>query len=242
MSTAQPLLRFPVFLMGVLGGIQTLRYYARKDSTDLNLHRNLFHTILPWGGSYDIFVSQKSNTEDNIKQESPTVIWRRRVDFSACFSLIALSFLIIFRMLLEIYYSESKIVKWILHTAMDQGLDNYVIQFLLVHLQLTLIIGLCMDNGNSRTSVFLRSKVPQFLGRISVSLYLTHWPMIGYISLAINGQDKCLNENSVRAFTGWSSCAVLPQWSPILTMIVSPLIAFIVTKYFEEPISAILRQ
>lgn len=248
MSIAQPIIRFPLFLMAVIGGIQTLRYHNGKEFTDPNLNQNLFHTIFPWGcWKADPGNIQKLNdteTPRNIKYESPRTIWRKRVDFNAFLFYIILCVLIIIRKLFDVYYFENVTVKWLFHSAMENGLFNYWLQFLLVHSQFTVIIGLCMDEGKSMTSRFLRSKVLQFLGRISLSLYLTHWPIMGYVSLAINGQKACENDTNVQELLieSWNSCAALPLWSPILTMIIAPIIAFLVTKYFEEPLSNVLKK
>ena len=68
--------------------------------------------------------------------------------------------------------------------------DNFwgaFLQYFAVHGFLIIIIGLCMDGGESLTSKFLRTKAMQFLGRISLSLYLLHIPIMGYWSLMING-------------------------------------------------------
>ena len=50
MTTAHPLIKLPIFLMGMLGGLQVLRANNHKDSfVDPNLDKNLVHTLLPWG-------------------------------------------------------------------------------------------------------------------------------------------------------------------------------------------------
>ena len=120
---------------------------------------------------------------------------------------------------------------------MKGGTFNYILQFLFVHSQQTIISGLCIDDGISLTSRVLRSQALQFLGRISYSLYLTHWSVMGFVSLAINGQEVCLNENGSKEFPdGWNKCAILPLWAPFLTIFVAVSFAFFVTKYLEEPL------
>ena len=123
-------------------------------------------------------------------------------------------------------------------TALFQKTEFFgvVLQWFAVHSLLTIIIGLCMDAGQSITSKFLRTKILQFLGRISLSLYLLHWPLIG----AMNGQKKYGDSGEI-----FAACIrgkiYMPTWSPFILIIVSPIVAFITTKYFEEPISNILR-
>ena len=118
--------------------------------------------------------------------------------------------------------------------------SQFFLQFLAVHSQLTIIIGLCMDGGYSLTSKFLRTKFMQFLGRISLSLYLIHWPLIGYIVLAMNGKQNFDNMGEI--FDAYVDGEIfLPAWSPVILIIISPVVAFIVTKYFEEPIAKVLK-
>ena len=54
-------------------------------------------------------------------------------------------------------------------------------QIIMCYTQLMIIVGLCLDNGKSLSSKFYKTKVMQFLGRISMSLYLLHEPLIYYI-------------------------------------------------------------
>ena len=123
------------------------------------------------------------------------------------------------------------------------GSDKFWGKFLqvaLVHLQLTIVIGLCMDDGNSFTSKLLRTKAIQFLGRISLSLYLTHWSTMGFIITAINGPQTYQNDAEI--WTAYKTGKLVqPAGLPLVAIIVSPIIAYIVTKYFEEPVSKALR-
>ena len=123
------------------------------------------------------------------------------------------------------------------------GSDKFWAKFLqvaLVHLHLNIIIGLCMDNGKSFTSKLLRTKIMQFLGRISLSLYLTHWSTMGFILTAINGPQKYQTDAEIwNAYR--SGKLVQPPGLPVVAIVLAPVIAYIVTKYFEEPLSKALR-
>lgn len=115
-----------------------------------------------------------------------------------------------------------------------------LLQLFFVHVQLTIVMGLCMDNGKSLTSKFLRTKMMQFLGRISLSLYLTHESMLGFVILAINGPQEYKTEEAI--WQAYESGDINePNGSPLIVIITAPIVAFIATKYFEEPISKILR-
>jgi len=48
--TANPLCRLPVFVMGVIAGVQQIRHNEDPDTfVDPNLHQPLMHDLLPWG-------------------------------------------------------------------------------------------------------------------------------------------------------------------------------------------------
>ena len=117
---------------------------------------------------------------------------------------------------------------------------KYFLQTFLPHLQLIIVIGLCMDGGESLVSRFLRTKMMQFLGRISLSLYLLHWSLMGFVILAINGGQHFTNSAEVSEAYGSGKLKV-PFGAPAIHIIISPILCFIVTKYFDEPITKMLK-
>jgi peptidoglycan/LPS O-acetylase OafA/YrhL len=136
--------------------------------------------------------------------------------------------------------SKPRLNKWVAHFFTKDTFWGAWLQLFVVHLQLTIVMGLCMDDGKSLTSRFLRTKVMQFLGRISLSLYLTHESMLGFVILAINGPQEYDTEAEIwQAYE--SGDLFEPPGSPLIVIITAPIVAFIVTKYFEEPITKILR-
>ena len=68
-------------------------------------------------------------------------------------------------------------------------------QLLLVQIQLMMIVGLCLDGGRSLFSKFYKTRIMQFLGRISMSLYLVHEPIIYYINWFLYGSVKWVEGN-----------------------------------------------
>ena len=60
-----------------------------------------------------------------------------------------------------------------------------ILQFTACYTQLMIIVGLCLDNGKSFSSQFFNTKLMQFLGRISMSLYLFHEPFIYWITVCL---------------------------------------------------------
>ena len=60
-----------------------------------------------------------------------------------------------------------------------------ILQFTACYTQLMIIVGLCLDNGKSFSSRFFNTTLMQFLGRISMSLYLFHEPLIFWITVCL---------------------------------------------------------
>jgi hypothetical protein len=59
------------------------------------------------------------------------------------------------------------------------------VSFTACYIQLMIILGLCLDGGKSLSSKFFRSSFMQFLGRISMALYLIHCPIIYWIKVSV---------------------------------------------------------
>ena len=112
MTTAHPIFRFPVFLMGMLGGLQVLRAYRDRETSfhDPNLNKNLAHCILPWGWGSSCCkkksVTKKGSSE--LTKESVAKIWKRRVDFNAFLYVGFLSALVVTKVTLDLVYGDKK--------------------------------------------------------------------------------------------------------------------------------------
>lgn len=102
-----------------------------------------------------------------------------------------------------------------------------------------------MDKGTSVTSALLQTRPMQFLGRISLSLYLIHGLLIDFCYMAMNGgvmKQFAWNEDEIlKAYESKSTNIYDPVWGPIILLIVSPPIAFLITKFFEEPMARLLK-
>jgi len=182
--TENPVLRLPVFVMGILGGIQTLRWRKGIDYQDQNENKNLFHDLLPWT------VWEKNKTQlpwriqDNImiifNKENSKTVWRRKTDRSAI--IYILLFIITF------CYDIKSLGRW---------LDGYC-QLFLVHIQLIIIIGLSRSENSSILARICSLSVFQFFGNISMVLYLIHLDLMQYFilfpeytfSMALYGSSK----------------------------------------------------
>lgn len=219
--------------MGMLGGLQVLRTHnCNQTFEDPNLSQNLLHTILPWRCSSIKHCTIKEKEKTLLNENADTKkTWRKRVDFNAFLHVGFVCGTFTTRLLLGIIYPEDSIAASLASNMVYLHSVNSFFQFFAVHSQLTIIIGLCMDDGDSLTSKFLRTRCLVFLGRISLSLYLLHFPIGNYIALALNKLD-------------WQNIGALylPFWLPFIKIIISPFIAFVATKYFEEPLANILKR
>ena len=96
--------------------------------------------------------------------------------------------------------------------------------------QLNIIVALTRDGGTSLASHVLLTPFSQYLGKISLTLYLIHMPVMRYVSLMFNSQavpvlvhcyeldtlgeeqkNACLNAmNEARSFPVWYTAIAVP--------------------------------
>ena len=146
------------------------------------------------------------------------------------------------------YYCALMIISTILHvvykfplkneegffaTAMRDSYMAVVLQLFAVFTQLMIIVGLCLDGGKSFTTRFLNTRFMQFLGRISMALYLVHMPVMSLVNLCIYG--VFINEPL-------PDYARLPLWSTPIQIIVSLITAAGLTMLLEEPAKKKLKE
>ena len=98
----------------------------------------------------------------------------------------------------------------------------------MVHTQLMIILGLCWDKKESLTSKIFCSKAMQFFGRISMSLYLVHEPLIFYIQLCFYGN---LNWEDNKGKPPLPS----PIWTVPIHITLSLILGIFITIFIEEP-------
>ena len=136
--------------------------------------------------------------------------------------------------------SPPKLNKYVSKLFQEDNFWGWFLQIIAVHSQLTIIIGLCMDNGDSITSKFLRTKAMQFLGSISLALYLLHDAVMGFVELAINGPHDLGTEEEI--WEAWEDGSLdEPPGTPLIIIVVSIIFSYFMTKYFDEPVSKVLR-
>ena len=106
-------------------------------------------------------------------------------------------------------------------------------QLLFVQIQLMMIVGLCLDGGQSLFSKFYKTRIMQFLGRISMSLYLVHEPIIYYINWFLYGSVKWVEGNDDNLVK--PDYVKLPMQFVPVHICISLLLGIFLTLCIEDP-------
>ena len=152
MVTAHPLVRFPIFLMGMLAGLQVLRAHGKwEDFEDPNVNKSLLYTLQPWGTAKTR--CHEKEEEKNIRttkicKEDSIKIWRKRVDFNSFMYIGFLTALIVTQVALDVKYDDPNLGKFnILSLPSQYGV--YLTVSVKIHLstvlRFTRIRSYCMD-------------------------------------------------------------------------------------------------
>ena len=97
------------------------------------------------------------------------------------------------------------------------------LQIILCYLQLMIIVGLCLDQCKSWVCQFFKTRLMQFLGRISMSLYLIHEPLVFWLKLIIYGQVAWID--------GKKPGIKLPLWGIPIHLLISLIFGALITLY-----------
>ena len=174
--TINPVSRLPVFLMGVIAGLQNIRHTEDQvEFIDPNLHRLWIHNILPWG----VMGGNKTFKRLDVEQEKEDAVkvWSKRVDQGSGLILVYTVGVMVTGVILGKYFQEEiNIVSFI-----DWNPLGNLGQLLLVHQYLMVIVGLTRDQGTSYLSWLCTTRLCQFFGLISMTLYLIHQDMPLYL-------------------------------------------------------------
>lgn len=217
-ATMHPLSRFPLFLMGAYAGILCHRH-ANKP--------------MPWIQSISVLFPLKlvNNVEES---NSITDYWANISTRSSILILILTLIVTIADILVKIL------------VPMGGILGQVWLQALVPFFQLHIIVALTRDGGQSLASKALRTKLAKWLGEISMTIYLVHWPLIYYLSWIVKGKNlnypssDCMdlaNESPERklcekVLEDYMNSIIMPDWGiPVVftaTLIISPLIYYFI--------------
>ena len=135
-----PIVRMPVFVMGIIAGLQKIREVNQEQFSDPNLSKIFLHDIIPWG----VVSCWKESGDMGV--EKRTRKWIHRV---------YLAFLIITASV-SYFFTKKYAYKYNGFVVWDYGL---------VHLQLLMVQGLINDGGHSIVGMILRTQPLRFLGK-----------------------------------------------------------------------------
>merc|ERR1712066_957747 len=107
-----------------------------------------------------------------------------------------------------------------------------ILQATAVFTPLMIIVGLSLDGGESYTAKFLNTSVMQFLGRISMALYLVHVPVMHWLCVFLYGPSFQPKHEDKR---------LPPLRTTPIQLIISVILATALTIYLEEPVKKKLR-
>ena len=125
-------------------------------------------------------------------------------------------------MVKQIDIEKLKILGFIVYAPM------FSLQMTICYTQLMIIVGLCLDDGKSFTSRFFNTKVMQFLGRISMSIYLFHFPLILYISGIFVYNQNNLDTKEINMY-------INPEWTIPIHFLLTLIFGTLLTIYVEDP-------
>lgn len=128
------------------------------------------------------------------------------------------------------------LVSWLCLSIFSYGYgknlrSGFLIQIFGSPIMIIMITSLALDGGKSRTAKICRHALPQFLGKISMSLYLIHFPIIKYFCSFNTNIDNWPNFDHEQQ----------PSWGIFIVVPISLLAAYILERFIEVPCQRFLR-
>lgn len=222
-STTTPWTRFPVFEMGVYAAELCMR------ARDRPLH---------WpGGFLLVFPSSKVSTIAGIDEadadDADKKRWIQQADDSS-WSLLVLTLSVAFGdLLLRLIFLRP-----------GRLMGGLWLQAVVPFAQVTVLVALVRDGGFSKAGRFLRQKWLQWLGKISMAIYLVHFPVQWYLLFAHNrGMPLSWADwpMCIRSLDGCNKLRILPYHLIPAMWAISLLLAAATFYYVEEPLRKMLR-
>jgi len=211
-STGWGVSRLPVFLIGVHAGLLRLRQYNNPNIQRGSAVLKFIHAWFP-SRCLDQQTSEQQQQDDERSTQRKWATLINAVVISHV--LYILLFAIIGKLLVDVFFA------------------NTVIQFLAIHSQLIIIDGLTRDGGKSILSKICNFRIMQEVGRFSMTLYLIHVPLMNWLCVAVHGN---LRGKGVVPYRN-----IIPVWGIPVIVIISPIIAWVLTRCVEEPMRKLLR-
>jgi len=128
---------------------------------------------------------------------------------------------------------------------------SILLQLLCPALQLTIIVGLTQEGGQSIFGRLCCSRIMGFAGRISMALYLVHMPVQSCFMIMLRGAFPEVGDGTKEycrtypvtweCHTRYEKYFFLPTWGILVVTIVSLIVAWFVERYVEAPMRNFLR-
>ena len=167
-----------------------------RQEDDRHHTRNFLHDIFPWTFS-------PSPTQP-LSQEEAESSWKNRVDRGALVRVMVV--------LASLARSAVPGMPYI----------NLATQFVCVHLQLVIILGLTRDGGRSWLARLCRNTVVMFFGEQSLAIYLLHDPVLIYLVFRVTKDQESV------------SIYILASAITLALAVVTTFISNNVRKYFTK--------
>jgi peptidoglycan/LPS O-acetylase OafA/YrhL len=247
-STMQPFFRYPLFLMGVYAGELSFRNLnapsipwpksflclypsCRCIAAAREEHQQGGHSLLPDGPGSDVAYWSRVATSQ-----------------AACLLILTLSVALV-----------GIIVR---HLGHSDGIFGEVwLQAIVPFAQLDLLVALTRDQGQSLASKVLRTPAAQWLGKLSMAIYLLHFPVIFYLCWATYGKpslawptefncdhyphgpndDMTKYRECIGAIIVWADARSIELWGIVAVPAITIPLAALVFYGFEEPLRRTLR-
>lgn len=126
----------------------------------------------------------------------------------------------------------------------------YIYIALVAMAQLNVLVALTRDAGASWASQALRTPLAQWLGNLSMNVYLFHYPLIGYLAFLLHGGKpntfECGPNDSeavcYERYMQYEHNKVTPLWGVVAVPAAALLLAELVHRTVEAPARRCLRK
>lgn len=234
-STMQPLVRYPLFLMGAFAG----ELCRRRQGQPLlwpNSGLGFFPACCCCKVEYDTALA----TAEGCASDA----WSKRC-WNACLLLVAVTLSITF-VDATVRYQGGNVDASILGAWWYQAIVPFI--------QLEIIVALTRQTGDDQSSIqkiFLHP-VSQWLGKLSMCTYLIHWVFIYYLCWLIEGktlqwpedydcEDGPEHDECVEEIEDFQRARKIPVWGIFVVILTSLLAAEVLHRLVEVPGRRLLR-
>lgn len=111
--------------------------------------------------------------------------------------------------------------------------------------QLNVLVALTRDGGRSWATRALQTPLAQWLGRLSMNIYLIHYPLISYLAFLLRGASPnryTCGPDDADCHSKYEHNKVIPLWGIAVVAGTTLLLAELVYRVIEAPARRCLRR